>query len=83
MASSKQPTFTKRDGLLTVTVWENESERGNYHTANLERSYQDSNDEWKKTTQLSGADLLKGSLLLQEAYTDIKELRKATATAEA
>ena len=73
--SKNQPVFTLRDGLIKATCWENEgSNNSKFYSVNLTRSYQDDKEEWHETTQLSGADVLKGSSLLNEAYMEIRNL---------
>ena len=57
-----------RRGLLQVTVWENDTEKGPFHSAVLRRSYQDQSGEWKETkVSLPLRDLLQASQMLQWA----------------
>ena len=73
--SNNKPAFSIRDGAIKLTCWANQSEDKTFHTIDVVRSYKDSNDEWKDTTQLSGSDILKASALMQEGYAKIRELR--------
>lgn len=71
---SNKPKFKLRDGLLSVTVWENRTDEGKaFYSADLKRSYQES-DEWKETASLNKNDLTRGAALLNLAYSKIIEL---------
>lgn len=55
--SNNKPAFEARLSHIRVTVWENSSDSGIYHTISIVRRYKDS-DEWKTATTFSGlADL--------------------------
>lgn len=55
--STNKPAFEARLSHIRVTVWENSSESGVYHTVSIVRRYKDG-DEWKSATSFSGiADL--------------------------
>ena len=70
-----QPTIKLRDGVLSVTVWENETEEGKtFYSTTATRSYKDG-EEWKETTSFNTDDLLKVSSLLNQAYIEIVNLR--------
>lgn len=74
--SNNEPAVKLRDRGLTVTIWENESEDGkSYYSANLSKSYKDSEDEWQETSSLNADDMLRAANLLQQAYNKILELR--------
>jgi len=64
---SNKPAHKIRDGLLAVTIWENEHDGKAYYSVDLKRNYKDG-DTWKETTALSGRDLLKAANLLTQAY---------------
>jgi len=57
-----------RAGAITVTVWRNETEKGSYSSVQLERSYKDKDNNWKKTNSMRLNDLPRASLLLNKAY---------------
>lgn len=65
---TNKPERKFRAGGLTATVWKNDSEKGSYGTVQLDRSYMDKSNTWKKTGSLRMNDLPKASLLLQKAY---------------
>jgi len=75
MANSNTPAFTLRDGRVKLTCWANSNDTNEtFHNVDIVKSYQDANQEWQDTTQLSGADILKASNLLNQAYNKIGEL---------
>lgn len=75
--SNNQPAKKLRDGLITVTLWENKTDDKSFYTATVERSYQDG-EEWKSTSQLTGIDMIKASRLLEKAYDTSVDLRSAS-----
>ncbi|MFH1182476.1 MAG: hypothetical protein V1702_05950 [Candidatus Woesearchaeota archaeon] len=68
MDTANKPERKFRAGGITATVWKNESEKGSYGTVQLDRSYMDKSNAWKKTGSLRMNDLPKASMLLQKAY---------------
>lgn len=73
-----EPAAKFRDGVLTVTIWKNETEDNKaFYSANLTKSYKDSSDEWQETNSLNYDDLLKASNLFQQAYNKIIELKQS------
>jgi hypothetical protein len=73
------PTHKLRDGCLSVCIWRNQGERGNYFTATPQRSYKKGDDTWKETDSLTGDDLLAMAELLREAYSWIRMQKRADA----
>lgn len=73
---TNKPAATLRDGTLKVTIWKNYDEKQKaFYTCELVRSYQDKDDKWKDTSSLSGAELLRGANLLQNAYNTILQMK--------
>lgn len=64
----KLPEKKFRAGAVSVTIWRNDSQKGSYCTAQLDRSYKDKNNAWQKTGSLRLGDLPKATLLLNKAY---------------
>jgi hypothetical protein len=63
---------------MKATIWKNTSEKGDFYTVDLSRSYKQG-DEWKETTKgFSGLDLFKATNLLTLAYNRINELRASS-----
>ena len=77
MATSNAPAFKIRDGLVTLTCWENTSSDSDkpFHSIEVVKSYQDKDKNWQETNSFTGSDILKVSSLTQEAYTKIRQLR--------
>ena len=73
---SNQPKFKLKDGLLSVTVWENQNEGKAFYSTDIKRSYQQ-DDEWKETTSLNKSDLPRAAALLNLAYQKIIESEAA------
>ena len=73
------PAHKLRDGCLQVVIWRNHSDRGNYYTVNIARSYRQGDDTWKETDSLNADDLLPMAELLREAYAWIKMQKRADA----
>ena len=71
------PAHKIRDGVLQVTIWRNQSERGNYYTVNPTRSYKQGDETWKETDSLNADDMLPMAELFREAYAWIKIQRRA------
>ena len=76
-----QPAHKIRDGVLQVTIWRNQGERGAYYSVNPTRSYRQGDETWKETDSLNADDLLAMAELLREAYAWIKTQRRADAKA--
>jgi hypothetical protein len=52
----RKPAKTFRVGLLSASVWENETDNGTFHSVTLERAYKDG-EEWKYTNTFRLEDL--------------------------
>ena len=79
MANDK-PVDTLRNGRLKVTIWQNNNGKTGeaFFTANLTKSYQDSNEKWQETTQLTGNEVSRAGALLNQASKRIAELEIAS-----
>ncbi|MEX1660158.1 hypothetical protein AB4874_00650 [Thioclava sp. 15-R06ZXC-3] len=51
---SNQPAYKFRIGLITATIWENDS----FYSVEMSRSYKTNEGEWKSTTSFGHNDLL-------------------------
>ncbi len=59
---------------LTATVWKSSSPDGTaYYNVQLDRSYKDKDNNWKKTNSLKENDIPKAMVLLQKAYEYVIE----------
>ena len=71
-----KPADVIRDGSLKATIWENDGEKGPYHTTQLAKTYEDREGKLRDTTSFSSGDLLRISELARQAYTRTTELRR-------
>jgi hypothetical protein len=69
MAETKKAPKHERAGVLSVTIWENKGEKGNYNTFSIQRGYQ-KDGKWENTETMRGQDLLPLAELLRKAYAN-------------
>jgi len=65
------PVDTIRDGSLKATIWKNTTEKGNFYSVNLTRSYKGEDGNWNETDSFSGSELLRVARLAEIAYSEI------------
>lgn len=71
MVENNKPTKIYKAGVISLNLWENETQDGNTMISfTLNRSYKDKDDKWQKTQNLRVSDLPKLKILLDEAYKD-------------
>ena len=51
---SNTPAHKIRLGLITATIWQNDS----FHSVDLARSYKNADGQWQSTTSFAQSDLL-------------------------
>jgi hypothetical protein len=78
----KLPEKKFRAGAICITIWRNETEKGSYYTAQLDRSYKDKNNDWQRTASMRLSDLPKAALLLNKAYEYLVLKNQATVEVE-
>lgn len=66
--TKKQPDMKLKAWPITATVWENESELGEYESVQITRSYKDKEDNWMNTQSLRESDIPKTIFLLNKIY---------------
>jgi hypothetical protein len=76
-----QPAHKIRSGVLQVTIWRNQGERGNWYSVIPSRSYKNGDDTWKETDSLGFDDLLTMAKLFDLAHTWIMHQQQADAKA--
>ncbi len=69
---ANKPANEIRCGAIRCTIWRNASEKGDWFSVNITRSYK-SGDEWKETTQFSRDDLPVVSKLCDLAFAWIHQ----------
>ena len=63
-----QPVHKIRIANISVTIWKHLSEKGDWYSASLSRSYKQ-DGEWKEADSFSFDDLLTVAKLLDQAHT--------------
>jgi hypothetical protein len=76
-----KPAHKIRDGVLQVTIWRNQGEKGNWYSVVPARSYKQGEETWKQTDSLRLDDLLPMAKLFDQAHTWITDQQKADAKA--
>jgi hypothetical protein len=80
---ANKPAHKIRVGTLSVTIWENSSEKGTWYSVTPSRGYKDKDDTWKESDSYGYDDLLTIAKLLDQAHSWIQEQQaKRPATAE-
>nr|WP_319517142.1 hypothetical protein [uncultured Cohaesibacter sp.] len=77
----KRPVDKLNDGNLKASIWENESEKGTFHSVSFARTYRDKDGNLADTNHFSKNDLLKLSRLAEKSYDNVRE-RQSRAYAE-
>lgn len=72
----KAPVDKVRVGLITASIWENQTDKGVFHNVTFERRYRDGEGNWKSSHSYNADDLLSLAKAADLAHTRIVELRK-------
>ena len=57
--STNAPIQTLRDGRLKAAIWQNDSDKGPFHTVTLTRIYEDSAGKLQESASFSANELLR------------------------
>jgi hypothetical protein len=71
------PAHKIRIGNLSAIIWRNSGENGPWYSVQPQRSYKNSDDEWRNTEALGADDLLTMAKLLDQAHTWIVQQMEA------
>lgn len=71
-AAANKPAHEIRSGAIRAVIWHNTSEKGEWYSVNITRSYK-AGDEWRETTQFNRDDLLVVSKLADLAFSWIQQ----------
>jgi hypothetical protein len=78
---SAKPAFTCRHRRLQVAVWQNESSKGTFFSASMQRSYKKEGEDWQRTqATLNRDDLLVTAKLLNWAHSAVMTAVSTEAT---
>jgi len=79
---SNKPLDKLKDGMISATIWQNETEEGKTrYSVTIARSYTDADDKWHETNSFSTLELLMVSRLAGKAYDRIAEIKAAARAA--
>jgi hypothetical protein len=74
---SRAPEYKARFGRVEAAVWSRGLDEGRMaYSVTLQRSYQDRDGKWQRTTSLDEGDMLPAAKALEDAYTWIQEQRQ-------
>ena len=73
-----KPAHKIRIGVLQVTIWKNQSDKGTWYSVTPSRSYKQ-DDVWKETDSFGFDDLLAVAKLLDQAHTWIMRRQQSDA----
>ena len=74
MVENNKPLKTYKVGVLSLSMWENESKENDGNklkSFTFQRSYKDASEKWQHTQLLRLSDLPKLRILIEEAYKDV------------
>ena len=78
-AETKNPPVGKvRVGLITASIWENQTDKGTFHNVTFERRYRDGKGNWASSNSYNAEDLLALAKAADLAFTRILEARTGT-----
>ena len=78
---SAKPAFTCRHRRLQVAVWQNESSKGTFFSASMQRSYRKEGEDWQRSqATLNRDDLLVAAKLLNWAHSAVMTAVSTEAT---
>jgi hypothetical protein len=79
-STKRKPEETFRDGLLTVSVWKNNGDKGPRYSATPSRSYK-KDDVWKESDSFASDEMLPLARLIDQAYGWMRAAERADAKA--
>lgn len=74
-AKKNEPADRIRVGRIEATLWKNASEKGDWYSVTLGRSYEDKDGKWQTTNSFSGTDLLLAAEAMRLAFERSRELQ--------
>ena len=73
-----KPAHKIRIGVLQVTIWKNQNDKGTWYSVTPSRSYKQ-DDAWKETDSFGFDDLLAMAKLFDQAHTWIMHRQQSDA----
>lgn len=68
--TNNKPVKTYKAGLVSLSLWENETKEGKAKSFTFKRAYQNLDGSWADTSSLKMSDLPKLRALIDEAYKE-------------
>jgi hypothetical protein len=75
----KAPAGKVRVGLISASIWDNETEKGVFYNVTFERRYRDAAGQWHSTHSYGASDLLELMKCADLAHTQIVQAQNAPA----
>ena len=75
--AKQAPVAKVRVGLISASIWENKTDKGNFYNVTFERRYKDG-DQWKSSHSYNADDLLALAKAADLAHTKIVEARNGS-----
>jgi hypothetical protein len=75
-AARSRPVATFKQGGVEVSVWKNQTDKGEAYNTTIRNSYKTDSGEWKETTSFSPTDLAVVSQLTSQAFQEIVKLKQ-------
>lgn len=66
--SSIKPEHTIKIGGIQLSIWGNETPKGNFKSVTIDKSYKDKDGEWKRTKSFKPTDLMKVQIGIAEVF---------------
>lgn len=66
-----KPINTIREGSLKATIWRNPSEKGDYYSVQITRTWRDDQGNYHDSDSFTGTQLLRVARLANIAYSEI------------
>ena len=78
-AETKTPPAMKiRVGLITASIWQNETEKGTFHNVTFDRRYKDAEGNWHSSSSYNADDLLALAKAADLAHSEIVKARNGS-----
>ena len=74
---TKKPAGKVRVGLVTATIWDNETDKGVFYNVTFERRYRDEQGNWHSTHSYGMDDLLVLAKAADLAHPEILKARSS------
>lgn len=65
---NNQPVHQIRHGVVSASIWRQETDKGPVFNVSFQRSYKDADDAWKNSTSFGRNNLLVLSLIAARAF---------------